>query len=162
MTAAYANLGAELQQPLTDFDNLSVDQKLAFLWFVYTKMGQSVTPAAPGAAETTIAEGLYNQVKELSHEEQLQVQRDLFSGNSTPISRQYGSLSENTKLLFCYRLAQGMETTEIVPMPENYEMSEQEKQLLQRVEGLEFEQQITFLRETVAGTGSAPHPGSGI
>jgi Orange carotenoid protein, N-terminal len=61
---------------------LPVDDQLALLWFVYTKMGKSVTPAAPGASGSEIAQGLFNQVQELSHDEQLQVMRDIANKNS--------------------------------------------------------------------------------
>ena len=138
-------------QALTTFNSLDVDNKLAFLWFVYTKMGDSITPAAPGAAAASedIAEGLYQQVKELSHEEQLQVQRDLLSKSSQKFQSEYDALKENTQLLFWYRLAQGMEKKEIIPMPDNYELSEDAKSLLDSVEAADFEEQITFLRSAV-------------
>jgi hypothetical protein len=79
---------------------LSVDDQLGLLWFVYTKIGSSITPAAPGASGSEIAQGLFNQVKELSHDEQLQVQRDIASNADTQISREYGSLSPETSWLF--------------------------------------------------------------
>lgn len=157
-----SNLDASLEQALNSFNNLTVDDKLALLWFVYTKMGDSVTPAAPGAASDEIAEGLYNQVKELSHQEQLEVQRNLFQGKDTLISREYGSLSENTKLLFWYRLAQGMEEKTIIPMPEDYQLAGNAQQLLSKIEDMEFDYQITFLREAVGKAGSEPKMGAGI
>jgi hypothetical protein len=157
-----SNLDPNIEQAFNAFGNLSVDDKLALLWFVYTKMGSSITPAAPGAAGDEIAEGLYNQVKELSHEEQLEVQRNLFEGKNTLISREYGSLSDNTKLLFWYRLAQGMDDGTIVPMPENYEMTGATQQLLSQVEAMEFQQQITFLRDTVSAAGNEPNAGAAI
>ncbi|MBE9146528.1 orange carotenoid protein N-terminal domain-containing protein [Planktothrix mougeotii] len=152
----------DLEQALSKFRGLDVDTQLAFLWFVYTKMGQSITPAAPGAAQTEIAEGLYNQVQALSFEEQLQAQRDFLESNDTQLSREYGSLSDNTKLLFWYRLAQGMDAKTIVPMPENYEFSQEGKALLGQLENMDFEQQITFLRQSVEPTGAAPQSGSGL
>jgi len=156
------NLDANLKQALDTYNSLSVDDKLAFLWFVYTKMGSSITPAAPGAAEDAIAEGLYNQVKELSQQEQLEVQRNLLQNADTTISREYGSLKENTKLLFWYRLAQGMDSGTIIPMPEDYKMADAGQQLLTQLEGMEFQQQITFLRSSVVDAGSEPKPGAGI
>ena len=157
-----SNLEPELTKALGSFSGLGTDEKLAFLWFVYTKMGGSITPAAPAAAGPDIAEGLYNQVKDLSHEDQLQLQRDLFEGKSSTITREYGSLSENTKLLFWYRLAQGMEDGTIIPMPDDYEMASEGKQLLGSLENMEFDQQITFLREVVGAIGSEPETGSSI
>ena len=150
------------EQAVADFKKLSVDDQLAWLWFAYTKMGSSITPAAPGAAGEDIAEGLYNQVKELSHEEQLQVQRDIASKADTIISREYGSLSANTKLFFWYRLAQGMESNVIIPMPPGYEMSDSVKELLERFEGLDFNEQITIFRDSVIDMGAEAKGGSEI
>ncbi len=158
----FTNLKDNPDQALQSFRSLNVDDQLALLWFVYTKMGGSITPAAPGRAGIDIAETLFNQVKAMSHDEQLQVQRDLLSGADTQISREYGSLSDNTKLLFWYRLAQGMESSIIVPMPPNYELKGEAKDLLAALEGMEFEQQITFLRSAVEPTGAEPKPGAEI
>ncbi|VXD24865.1 conserved hypothetical protein [Planktothrix serta PCC 8927] len=152
----------DLEQALSKFRELDVDTQLAFLWFVYTKMGDSITPAAPGAAQTEIAEGLYNQVQALSFEEQLQAQRDFLQSNDTQLCREYGSLSDNTKLLFWYRLAQGMDAKTIVPMPENYQFSPEGQSLLSQLENMDFQQQITFLRQSVEPTGAAPQSGSGL
>jgi hypothetical protein len=149
-------------QALQEFKNLNVDDQLALLWFVYTEMGKSITPAAPGAAGDEIAEGLFNQVKEKSHEEQLQLQRDFLNNADNTISREYGSLSDNTKLLFWYRLAQGMESSTIVPMPPDYQLQGKAKELLEALKGAEFEQQITFLRNSVTSSGASPHGGSEI
>jgi hypothetical protein len=158
----FTNLKDNPEQALQAFRRLNVDDQLALLWFVYTKMGDSITPAAPGRAGEDIAETLYNQVKAMSHDEQLQAQRDLLSNRDNQLSREYGSLSANTKLLFWYRLAQGMESSTIVPMPPNYELKGDAKDLLAALEAMDFEQQITFLRSTVEPTGAQPKSGSDI
>lgn len=144
------------------FQGMDVDQQLAVLWFVYTKMGKSITPAAPGASGSDIAQGLFNQVKELPHEEQLQVQRDIASKANTQISREYGSLSPETKLAFWYFLAQGMDSGTIIPMPPNYELSQAGKDLLAKIEGMDFQHQIDFLRGAVLPMGAEPASGSDI
>ncbi|MBD0363385.1 MAG: Orange carotenoid protein [Coleofasciculus sp. C3-bin4] len=141
---------------------LSVDDQLGLLWFVYTKIGSSVTPAAPGAAGSEIAQGLFNQVKELSHEEQLQVQRDIVSNADTLISREYGSLSPETKLAFWYFLAQGMENGTIIPVPPDYELPQEGKDLLARIESMDFQQQIDFLRGAVLPMGAEAKGGAEI
>lgn len=144
------------------FQGLGVDEQLALLWFVYTKLGQSITPAAPGASGSEIAQGLFNQVKELSHPEQLQIMRDIASKSNTQFSRQYGSLSPETKLAFWFFLAQGMENGTIIPMPPDYQLSGAGKNLLSQIEGLGFQQQIDFLRGTVLPMGAEPAGGSNI
>jgi Orange carotenoid protein, N-terminal len=143
------------QQIAKDFRGLEVDQQLALFWFIYTKMGDSITPAAPAAstASEPIAQGLFDQVKEMSHEEQLQVQRDLIESKDTLISREYGGLSDTTKLLFWYLLAVGMEQGTIIPMPTEYQLSDRAQSLLNQLEQLEFEQQITLFRDIVSPMG---------
>lgn len=137
------------------FQSLDVDQQLALFYFIYKEMGNSVTPAAPGASTVspTIAEGLFNQVKELSHEEQLQLQRDLITNKNTLITREYGALSDTTKLLFWYLLAQGMDNGTVIPMPADYKLSGSAEQLFTQIKGLEFDQQITLFRDIVAPMG---------
>ncbi|MHC5725954.1 MAG: orange carotenoid protein N-terminal domain-containing protein [Nostoc sp.] len=146
------------------WQKLDVDQQLALFWFIYKEIGRSITPAAPGAstASPEIAEGLFNQVKELSHEEQLQVQRDLINKVDTLISREYGSLGDTTKLLFWYRLSQGMENGTIIPIPDDYQLSSESKALFGRIQGLEFEQQITLFRDYVSPMGAQAKAGAEI
>lgn len=158
-----------VSSPVSSYDQgkealkgLSVDDQLGLLWVVYTKMGKSVTPAAPGASGIEIAQGLFNQVKALPHQEQLQVQRDIASKANTQISREYGSLSPETKLAFWYFLAQGMENATIIPMPSDYELPQAGKDLLGRIEGMDFQQQIDFLRGAVLEMGAEPAGGSAI
>lgn len=155
MTYTTSNVASDL---VTAFQNLEPDTQLALFWFVYTEMGGAITPAAPGASTVSpeIAEGLFNQVKELPHEEQLNVQRDLICRRNTQLTREYGALSDTTKLLFWYRLAQGIDAGTIIPMPENYQLADQAKQLLERIKQLEFQQQITFFRDIVSPMGVDP------
>ena len=142
------------------FKGLDVDTQLGLLWFVYTKLGSSITPAAPGASGSEIAQGLFNQVKELPHEQQLQVMRDIASNADILISREYGSLSPETKLAFWYYLAQGMENGIIIPMPSDYELPQQGKDLLAQIESMNFNQQIDFLRGAVLPMGAEAKGGA--
>ena len=159
---ATATSDQNISRAIASYNNLSTDEKLALLWYVYTKMGTSVTPAAPGAAGDEIAKGLFKQVAELSFEEQMAVQRKIIEGQDSLISREYGSLSENTKLYFWYRLAQGMEAGTIIPVPDDYKPTGSVTELLSQIELMEFEQQITFLREVVAVAGAEPKSGAAI
>lgn len=155
MTYVQSNAATNLVKA---FQSLDTDQQLALFWFVYTEMGESITPAAPSASTVSpeIAEGLLNQVKEMSFEEQLQVQRDLVNRKNGLISREYGALSDTTKLLFWYRLAQEMERGSVVPFPDNYQLPQQAQSLFQQIKQLDFGQQITFFRDIVAPMGVDP------
>ncbi|PSB17044.1 Orange carotenoid protein [Phormidesmis priestleyi ULC007] len=145
-------------ESVSAFQSLDTDQQLALFWFIYTEMGDSITPAAPGASTVSpdIAEGLFNQVKDLSHEQQLEVQRDLINRKNTQYTRMYGAFGDTTKLLFWYRLAQGMENSTIVPMPAGYELSSEANDLLNQIKGLAFDQQITLFRDIVSPMGVDP------
>ncbi|MBI4783123.1 MAG: Orange carotenoid protein [Oscillatoriophycideae cyanobacterium NC_groundwater_1537_Pr4_S-0.65um_50_18] len=156
MTYTTSNTASE---QLKAFQSLDVDQQLALFYFLYQEMGKSVTPAAPGASTVSpeVAESLFNQVKDLSFEEQLQLQRDLITGKNSLLAREYGSFSDTTKLLFWYRLAQGMDAQQVVPLPPEYKLSEQGQQLFGQITGLEFQQQITLFRNIVAPMGTDPN-----
>ncbi|MFB2921355.1 MULTISPECIES: orange carotenoid protein N-terminal domain-containing protein [Aerosakkonema] len=134
--------------------SLSVDDQLGLLWFVYTKIGKSITPAAPGASGSEIAQGLFEQVKVLPFDQQLQVQRDIAARKNTQISREYGSLSPETKLAFWYYLAQGMDNKTIIPVPPEYQLPQAGQELLAKIEGMRFQEQIDFLRGAVLEMGA--------
>lgn len=145
------------------FQQLSIDEQLAWLWFVYKQMGQFVTPAAPGAAASDIANGLYAQVKGQSQNEQLEVMRAIARREpNTPLSREYGSLSANTKLAFWYYLARGMDQGDIIPMPDHYQLSGQGQELLAAIETMDLEAQIKVLRNAVLPMGAEPKSGAAI
>jgi len=152
MTYVTSNVAPE---QVKAFQALDVDQQLALFYFVYKKMGDTITPAAPGASKASpeIAEGLLNQVKELSFDDQLQLQRDLITGKDTVITREYAALSDTTKLLFWYLLAQGMDSNQIIPMPSDYQLSGDANQLFTQIQTLGFEKQITFFRDIVSPMG---------
>ena len=155
------NTASAYDQGKAEIQSLSVDDQLGLLWFVYTEMGKSITPAAPGASGSDIAQGLFDRVKALPHEEQLQVMRDIASKANTEISRIYGSMSPETKLAFWYFLAVGMDEGTIIPMPPDYQLPEAGTALLGKIQGMDFQQQIDFLRGTVLEMG-AEAPGVGI
>jgi hypothetical protein len=153
-----------INQFVKTFQSLDVDEQLALFYFIYKEMGSSITPAAPGAStvSTEVADGLFNQVKEMPHEQQLQLQRDLINKADTEYTRMYGSMSDTTKLLFWYRLSQGMDNGTIIPMPSDYELSSEAQELLNQIRRIDFEQQITLFRDYVAPMGAEPKQGAEI
>jgi hypothetical protein len=138
------------------FKRLSVDEQLGLLWVLYDNMGHAITPAAPGAARLQFAEGLLAQIKALPHDQQLKFMRDLANKVNTPYTRAYGLLSNNTKLAFWYELAELMCVGEVVPMPTNYQLSDAGTRVFAQIAALEFNQQITILRQIVVKMGFDP------
>jgi hypothetical protein len=154
MTANYNQsvpqaLTDKTQKAVDDFNALDTDAKLAWLYFVYEKMGDSITPAAPAAAEPELAPLLLGDYLKLSDEQQLEIMRDIVNRKDTEYSRAYGALKENNQLLVLYAWAVAMGDT-VVDIPDNYKPTKATNDLLSQVEGLEFEEQMSILR-TIAG-----------
>ncbi|WP_088892505.1 orange carotenoid protein N-terminal domain-containing protein [Leptolyngbya ohadii] len=151
-----SNIADAVTATTAQFKQLSIDDQLAVLWYAYTEMGRSITPAAPGAARLQFAEGILAQIKAMSYDEQLQVMRDLASNANTPLCRSYGVLSVNTKLAFWYQLAEMMVQGTVVPMPAGYQLSAPGQAVLESIKQLDMGQQITVLRNTVVNMGVDP------
>ncbi len=151
-TASAGFLPQETQQVVSSFDALGTDEKLALLYYVYKKMGDSITPAAPSAANPELAPGLLGDVFDMSEEQQLAVMRQIVNRESSDLSRAYGSLTENNQLVVWYAWAQGMGDT-IVDMPKDYKATDAINQALGQIENLEFQEQISMLRTIVGRMG---------
>lgn len=147
---------APVTNAIAAFKGLTIDEQLGLLWVVYDNMGRCITPAAPGAARLQFAEGLLAEVKAMSQQEQLQFMRDLVAKKNTPLTRSYGVLSNNTKLAFWYQLAEAMRTGEVVPVPSFYKLSQTALEVFGQLSKLEFNQQITVLRQAVVDMGVDP------
>ncbi|MDJ0776083.1 MAG: orange carotenoid protein N-terminal domain-containing protein [Mastigocoleus sp. MO_167.B18] len=148
--------GDVVENVIAVFKSLSVDEQLAVLWFTYNEMGCSITPVATGSARLKFAIGLINQIKLMSHEEQLQAMRDLAAQKNTQISRSYGVLSPNTKLAFWYELSELIVKGVVIPIPTGYQLSLKGKEVIETLKQLDFAQQITLLRKVVIDMGVDP------
>ena len=90
------------------------------------------------------------------------MQRDLINKADTVHTREYGSMSDTTKLLFWYRLAQGMDANTIIPMPAGYEISSQSKEIMEKIKPLDFGVQMSLFRDYVAPMGAEPKQGTAV
>ncbi|MEH2027795.1 orange carotenoid protein N-terminal domain-containing protein [Nostoc sp.] len=154
MTASYDKSISQAQSNETQkfvdgFNALDTDAKLAWFYFVYEKMGDSITPAVPAAAEPELAPILLGDYFELSDEQQLDIMRDIVNRKDTEYSRAYGAIKENNQLLVWYAWAVAMGDT-VVDLPASYQPSKAINDLLSQIEGLDFEEQISVFR-TIAG-----------
>jgi hypothetical protein len=132
-----------------NFHACDTDTKLAWFYFVYKKMGKSITPAAPNAAEPELAPMLLGDYLKLSPSAQLTIMRDIVECKDTDYSRAYGAIKENNQLLVWYAWAVAMGDT-VVGMPSDYQRTDTINNLLSQLEKLDFEGQISVLR-TIAG-----------
>lgn len=138
-------LPQELQHTVQQFMQLSVDDQLALFYLIYQKMGRSVTPAAPAATDPNLAPLLMGDFYQLPQEDQLNIMRQIVAGEDTEYSRAYGALKENNQLMVWFAWAQAMGDT-VVGMPEGYESSQPIHEILNQIERLSFEHQISALR----------------
>ena len=101
------------KQAVQQFQGFDVDTQLGLLWFGYLDIKDQLNPANSASAQDA-AGALYDQIKAMSKEEQLQAQRDIASGADNDVSRTYSSLSSSGKLDLWLRLSQGMEEGVII------------------------------------------------
>lgn len=142
----------ETQDIFKRYSQLSTDEKLALLYFIYEEMGHSITPADPAAADPKMAPMLLDDFFALSKDNQLSVMREIVNGENTEYSRTYGALTANNQLLVWYIWAEGMGDT-VVGFPDDYKATEDTNDVLSRIEDLEFESQISILREMATNMG---------
>jgi len=137
------------------FNQLSAEDQLALLWFAYTEMGVTITPAAMQVVNMVFAEKTLTQIKQMSAVEQTQVMCDLVNHTDTPICRTYSSFGTNVKLGFWYQLSEWMKLLIVAPIPFGYTLSAKASDVLQAIRQLEGGQQLTVLQEIVVNMGYA-------
>ncbi|MBE9169237.1 orange carotenoid protein [Pleurocapsales cyanobacterium LEGE 06147] len=145
-------LSEQTQKIFQQYTQLSTDEKLALLYFIYKKMGDSITPAAPNAANLNLTSSLIEDFFNLSDDEQLEIMRDIVNCKDTEYSRAYGGFTPNNQLLVWYAWAEGMGDT-VVDLPDDYQATEALDNALSQIEKLEFEEQISILREIASNMG---------
>ncbi len=145
---------------IESFNQLSAEDQLALLWFAYTEMGVTITPAAMSVVNMVFAETTLTQLKQMPPAEQTQVMCDLVNHTDTPICRTYSSFGTNVKLGFWYQLSEWMKQGIVAPIPERYKLSAPASDVLQAIRRLEGGQQLTVLQDIVAKMGYAPTDGT--
>ncbi|HYX15973.1 MAG TPA: orange carotenoid protein N-terminal domain-containing protein [Nostoc sp.] len=133
---------------LETFQDFDVDTQLALLWFGYLDLKEQLNPAPPESVEA-IAKAVFDQIQDLSKEEQLQAQRDIING----ASQSYNSLSPNAKLDVWLLLAQGMDNGSVIQVPSDYELPAETDDFVVLIKNLEFEQRVNFMLSVVQGMG---------
>jgi hypothetical protein len=141
------------KQAVQKFQSFDVDTQLGLLWFGYLDIKEQLNPGNSAAAQDA-AGAVYDQIKAMSKEEQLQAQRDIASGANSEISHTYTSLSSSGKLDVWLRLSQGMEEGVIIQVPSDYELPSETKDFVSQITSLDFEKRIDFMRSTVIEMGA--------
>jgi Orange carotenoid protein, N-terminal/Nuclear transport factor 2 (NTF2) domain len=142
------------------FNQLRAEDQLALLWFAYTEMGITITPAATQVVNMVFAETTLTEIKQMPALQQTQVMCDLVNHTDTPICRTYSSFGTNVKLGFWYQLSEWMKQEIVAPIPEGYNLSTEASDLLQAIRQLEGGQQLTVFKDVVVNMGYAPTGGT--
>lgn len=143
------------KQSLDTFQRFDADTQLALLWYGYLDVKDQLQPGTQVNQESA-AVAVYDQIKSLSQQDQLQAQREIVSCAKTPISQEYASLASSGKLLVWLLLAQGMERNEIIPFPSNYQLPSETDEFTNQIKQLDFEQRINFMRSAAVAMGANP------
>ncbi|MBE9166168.1 Orange carotenoid protein [Pleurocapsales cyanobacterium LEGE 06147] len=146
MTYAASN---ETRQALDMFQNFDTDTKLALLWYGYLDIKENLTPAPPDSVET-VSSALFDKIKELSSEEQLQAQRDTIDGSQSEVGQAYSALDTSGRMNAWLLLARGMENGTIIQVPSDYQLPEETQEFTDAISQLDFEQRINFMRSVVS------------
>jgi hypothetical protein len=141
------------KQAVQQFQSFDVDTQLGLLWFGYLDLKDQLNPGNSTSAQDA-AGALYDQIRGMSQEEQLQAQRDIASGADSDISRAYTSLSSSGKLDVWLRLSQGMEEGVIIQVPSDYQPPSETQDFVNQIQSLDFEKRIDFMRSTVIEMGA--------
>ena len=139
------------EEKINQLKSLSEDDRLAVLWFLYKDVvkGQ-VTPEPEREGENLEqTNSLIDNIKGMSQDDQLQVQKDILGGSDREEFNTYKSYSSNQRLFFWYQLAAEMEQGSVVEFPSDYQLSSEGKKLLDSLKTVGFEQQLTFIRDAV-------------
>lgn len=139
------------EEKIAQFQSLSGDEQLGVLWFLYQDLVKDkITPEAEREGENlSQANSLIDSIKEMSQDDQLQVQKDILAGSDRQEFETYKSYSSNQKLFFWYQLALEMKQGSVVEFPSDYQLSDQGKDLLKSLKTIGFDQQLTFMRDAV-------------
>lgn len=139
------------EEKINQLHSLSDDDQLAVLWFLYKDIAkEQITPEPEREGENLDqANSLINSIKEMSKDDQLQVQKDILSGGEREEFNTYKSYSSNQKLFFWYQLAAEMEQGSVVEFPSDYQLSSEGKELLKSLKAIGFDQQLAFMRNAV-------------
>lgn len=134
------------------FHSLGMDEQLAVLWYVYRDfVKDNITPEAERPNENlSESASLVEKVKQMSAEDQLQLQKDLIIGKERAEFPTYRDYSSNQKLFFWYSLAAEMERNDVVRVPNDYQLSPDAAQLLDSFLELGFSQKLVFIKDVVA------------
>ncbi|MEO0457852.1 MAG: orange carotenoid protein N-terminal domain-containing protein [Cyanobacteria bacterium P01_A01_bin.114] len=130
---------------LERYTQLSVSEKLVFLWMTYQRVGQTIVPDAPSQAYSEVGHRFHQTFQQLGADSQEQAMRDILANRPTRFAGQYESLPSNCRLAFWFELAQTLSAKVNPPEVNPSQVSEAVQAALTELENLERDQQLEML-----------------
>jgi len=146
------------QKALQQFRQFDADTQLGLLWFGYLDLKDQLQPGE-GPSVSEPARALYDHIKALPQEQQLQAQRDIVTGANSRCTHLYDALASSARLEVWLMLAQGMEQGTIIRPGNDYKLPESTKDFANRIKQLDFEERINFTRSAVVNMGTVRQEG---
>ena len=158
-----------VKQSVAAFKSLSTDDRLAALALIYTKAGGSIPKEAVDTTSPQVS-GLVKQIEQMSKEGQVDSLRELLPAegtdqkeialdpnpakaltelvSGTALRGQYGLMNTQSKLATWYQLGQKLGSS-MVGIPSDFSPSSEVTELLNSLQSLDVDQQMSFLSQVV-------------
>lgn len=163
-----ANMDA-VKQSVAAFNRLNTDDQLVALALIYTKAGSSIPKEAVETTSPQVS-GLLTQIEQMSKESQVDALRHLLLAqgtgkeeialdpnpakaltelaSGTVLTAQYGAMNTQTKLATWYQIGQKLGSS-MVGIPSDLSPSSEVTELLNSLQSLDVDQQMSFLSQVV-------------
>ncbi len=149
MTSTNTNF---IEQGVSKFQSLDVDDRLTVLALVYNEISDEVPAIALNDVPNESTANLLAQIQNLPQAEQLIALRQLLhqdeAGETAIPTKDYASMSVDCKLAFWYHLAQNLGTS-VINLPTDYIPSEKATEVLDLLETPSLEELLTFLKQVL-------------
>lgn len=141
-----------LEQSVTKFQSLDIDDRLTVLALLYTEITDEIPALCLNNVPNENSANLVAQIQNLPQGEQLSALRQLLNPDEvgeTPIpTQEYTSISVEDKLAFWYQLAQNLGTT-IIGVPNDYIPSEKATEVLDLLHTPNIDDLVTFFKRVL-------------
>ena len=137
------------------FEQADTDTRLALLWMMAKRLRQVSATAAPAAAFSQVVQGLIRQLHQVQREEQLDVLREMITGDNTRLAEAYGALDANMRLAFWYRLVNSKESYGVAAQVNAVGTAEQLAPALADLNRRDSNELFGLFKRAVATTGGA-------
>jgi Orange carotenoid protein, N-terminal len=149
MTSTNVNF---LEQSVSKFQSLEVDDRLTVLALLYTEICDEIPSLCLNNVPNENTANLVAQIQNLPQAEQLFALRQLVNkdevGETAIPTKEYASMNADDKLGFWYQLAQNLGTS-IINVPNDYIPSEKATEVVDLLHTPNIEDLVTFFKRVL-------------